>query len=194
MPKSLSIELGRPLGASLLLLGLLCGALGAVWASWADLSAVSDERDAKADLLQRSVTASRRAQLAPASSPADPFVPAETGTLAAAAVDSDLRSLASETGLSLLSSRADAKPDEPGAADAGIGTRIEEQAVMEGQNEALQALLVRLETGTPAVLVDNLSIEPVEVDPAVPGDPVAPRLRVSVTLSAYWRPASPAPK
>lgn len=190
MPKGLSIELGRPLGASLLLLGLLCGGLGAVWASWADLSAAIDERDAKADLLQRSVAANRRAQLAPASPVADPFVSAETATLAAAAVDSDLRALASEAGLSLLSSRAEAKPDEPAAADAGIGTRIEEQAVMEGQNEALQALLVKLETGTPAVLVDNLAIEPADVDPATAGDPQSPRLRLNVTFSAYWRSAA----
>ncbi len=187
-PKNVSVTLGRPLGASLLLGGLLLGALAAVAASWADLSATGDEHDAKAELLQRGVTASRRAQAAPAASAADPFVRADTATLAAAAVDADLRSLAATTGLSLLSSRADAKPDEPAAADAGIGTRIEDQAVVEGQNEALQALLVKLETGTPTVLVDDLAVEPAEVDQAALGDPQAPRLRMTLTLSAYWRP------
>ena len=187
-PKTFSVTLGRPLGASLLMGGLACAALAAVAVSWADLSAATDERDAQADLLERSVAASRRAQVAPAASVADPFVPADTATLAAATVDSDLRALAAATGLSLLSSRADAKPEEPGASDAGIGTRVEDQAVMEGQNEALQALLVKLETGAPAVLIDGLAIEPAEVDGVAAGDPQAPRLRISLTLSAYWHP------
>ena len=187
-PKTLSITPGRPLGASLLLGGLMLVALAAVGASWADLSAAGEERDAKAELLQRSVAASRRAQVAPRAPTADPFVPADTATLAAAAVDAQLRALASEAGLSLLSSRADAKPDEPGTASAGIGTRIEGQAVVEGRNEALRALLVKLETGLPTVLVDDLAIEPAEADQAALGDPQAPRLHMSLTLSAYWQP------
>lgn len=187
MPRTPSITLGPPLGASLLLGGFLLVALAAIAASWADLSATGDEHDAKAELLQRGVAASRRAQAAPGPSAADPFVRADTATLAAAAVDADLRSSAATAGLSLLSSRADAKPDELGAADAGIGTRIEGQAVVEGRNEALQALLVKLETGTPTVLVDDLAIEPAEVDQASLSDPQAPRLRMSLTLSAYWR-------
>ncbi len=193
-PKNFSITLGRPIGASLLFGGLACAALAAVAVSWVGLSAASEERDAQADLLERSVAASRRAQIAPTLSAADPFVPADTATLAAAAIDSDLRSLATAAGLTLLSSRADAKPDEPGAADAGVGTRVEDQAVIEGRNEALQTLLVRLETGTPTVLVDDLAIEPAEVDGAVAGDPQAPRLRISLTLSAYWRPGRLAAK
>ncbi len=192
-PKAVSITLGRRLGASLLLGGLLLAALAAVAASWADLSATGDEHDAKAELLQRGVAASRRAPAA-AAPVADPFVRADTATLAAAAVDADLRSLAATAGLSLLSSRADAKPDEPAAAAAGIGTRIEDQAVVEGQNEALQALLAKLEAGSPSVLVDDLAVEPAEVDQAALGDPQAPRLRMSLTLSAYWRPGSAAVK
>ena len=92
-------------------------------------------------------------------------------------------------GLALLSSRADAKPEEAGtAAGAGLGTRIEVQATVEGQNEALQRLLLALETGTPTVLVDALAVEPAQTDGAGVGDPRSPKLRATLTLSAYWRP------
>lgn len=185
------VTLGRPLGASLLLGALLLAALGAVGASWADLSSATEERDAKAELLARSVAASQRARAAPAVPAADPFVHADTATLAAAAVDSDLRTRAAAAGMSLLSSRADAKPDEPGTSGAGIGTRIEDQAVLEGQNGALQALLVAIETGTPAMLVDDVAVEPAEQDGAALGDAQQPRLHVTLTLSAYWRPGQP---
>lgn len=176
--------LGRPLGASLLLCGLLVAAAAAVGASWADLSGARDERDAGAALLERGVAASRRAQAKPATADgADPFVVADTGTLAAASLDAAVRSLATAAGVSLLSSRADEKGAEP-----GIGTRIEDQAVIEGRNEALQAVLVRLETGSPTVLVEDLAMEPAEVDQGAGVDPQDPRLRVSLTLTAFWRP------
>ena len=119
---------------------------------------------------------------------------AAAATLAAAAVDADLRARASAAGLALPSSRAEAKPDDPGGGPSGPGVRIEDQAVVEGKNEALQALLIALETGLPTVLVDDLAIEPATVDGPAGGigalgdDPQAPRLHVSLTLSAYWRP------
>ena len=188
-PRNVVITVARPLGASLVLGALVLLALAAIGASWADLSSAGEERDAKADLLARSITASRRTRTAPAPPAADPFVTGDSATLAAAAVDSDLRSRAVAAGLSLQSNRADAKPEEPaGAAGSGIGIRIEDQAVVEGRNEALQALLVGLETGTPVVLVDELAIEPAEADAATSGDPQSPRLRMSLTLSAFWRP------
>ena len=185
--RNFSITLGRPLGATLLFGGLSLVGLFAVGASWADLAAVTEERDAKADLLERSVAAGRRAALQPAAvAVTDPFVVADTATLAAAGVDADLRALALSCGLSLRSSRAEAKPDEPGAT-GGIGTRIEDQAIVEGQNDALQALLVKLHAGTPVVIVDDLAIEPAEAEQATLSDPQAPRLRMSLTVSAYWR-------
>ena len=191
MSRDIGITLGRPLGAALLLGGLLATGLGAVAAQWAELSAAVEERDAKADLLVRSVAASRRAALqSPAAASADPFVTADTATLAAAKVDADLRALAGASGLSLRSSRAEAKAEEPQGAEGGIGTRIEVQAAVEGSNEALGALLSRLETAAPTVLVDAIAIEAAETDPGA-GTEVgaAPRLRANLTLSAYWRPA-----
>lgn len=193
------VTLGRPLGASLLFAGLVLVGLGAAAASWADLSAATEERDAKAELLARGVAVSRRVEAARAAPAADPFVAGDTSTLAAAAVDSDLRALAVASGLSLLSSRAEAKAEaaagEAGAGaagGAGLGTRIEDQAVVEGSNEALQALLVALETGLPTMLVDDLAVEPAATEAvAAGGDAQAPRLHASLTLSAYWRPGKP---
>lgn len=188
--RNLSITLGRPLGATLLFGGLSLVGLFAVGASWADLATATEERNAKADLLERSVAAGRRAAIRPAAAAVtDPFVVAETATLAAAGVDADVRALAQSCGLSLRSSRADAKPDEPGTPSA-IGTRIEDQAIVEGQNDALQAMLVKLHAGMPVVIVDDLAIEPAEAEQTPLSDPQAPRLRMSLTVSAYWR-ASP---
>ena len=177
-----SIEVGRPLAASLILLGLLIVAGSAVAVAWTDLSTAVEERDATADMLARSVDAGRRAGLAAGSArPADPFVAAESETLAASAVETAVRSTVLDAGSSLLSSRAEVKPPE-----GDIAGRIEAQAVIDGSNDALQAILLKLETGSPLMLVDDLSIVPADE----PGDPQAPRLRMSVTLSAFWRKAA----
>ena len=182
----MSITLGRPLAASLLLVGLVLLAVGGVAASWADLASAVDERDAQGELLARSVAASRRLALSPtAEHRTDPFVEADSQTLAAAQIDALIRSVADDNNGAVLSSRSEAKPDE-----AGIGGRIEAQAVIEGQNEALQSVLLKLEGGDPVILVDALSLEPAEV-PAegTPVDPQAPRLRMTLTLGAYWKAA-----
>ena len=188
MSRGFAVTLGRPLGAALLLGGLLATGVVAVAAQWAELSAAVEERDAKADLLVRSVAASRRAALrSPAAATVDPFVTADSATLAAARVDAGLRALAVTSGLSLRSSRAEAKLDEAQAVEAGIGTRIEVQAAVEGSNEALGALLSRLETAFPTVLVDAMTVEAAEAEQGAPADAGAPRLRATLTLSAYWR-------
>ena len=132
-----------------------------------------------------SVAASRRAKLDGAGPTApDPFLVADTATQAAAKLDATMRDLALSSGTSLMSSRAEVKPDE-----VGLGTRIELQAVIEGQNEALQSVLLKVETGGPTVLVDGLALEPVEVEAGMATDPQSPRLRMTLTLSGYWRPA-----
>ncbi len=183
----MTLTLGRPLAAALLLGSLLTVAVAAVAASWADLASASDERDAMADLLARGVAASKRAALTPAdAATADPFVEASSETLGAARVDALVRATAVEAGCAVLSSKAEVKPDE-----SGIAGRIEVQSVVEGKNDALQATLLRLETGAPTLLVDALTIEPVEASTALPGDLQEPRLRMQLTLAAYWKPAQP---
>lgn len=179
--------LGRPLASSLLLAALVAGAGFAAAAAWADLSTALEEREVGADLLSQTAAAGRRAG-APEGAAAEPslFVEADSDTLAAAKVDAAVRSLAAGAGDTVLSSRAEVKHE-----DGAPGDRIEVQAVIEGGNDALQALLFQLEAGAPLVLVDAATIHPVEAA----GDPQAPTLRASLTLSAYWRtgpkPASP---
>ena len=149
-------------------------------------AAAGDERDAKGELLTRSVAASRRLALSPAAEhQTDPFVEADSQTLAAARIDALIRSVADDNNGAVLSSRSEAKPDED-----GIGGHIEAQAVIEGQNEALQSILLKLEGSDPVILVDALTLEPADVpSDAAPGDPQAPRLRMTLTLGAYWKAA-----
>ena len=183
------VTLGRPLGAALLLGLLALVGLSAVAVGWADLAAATAERDAKADQLERGAAAGRRGGPAKLATPAaDPFVAADSPTLAAARVDADLRTLAAASGLSLRASRAEVKPAET-AGTPDPWTRIEVQASVEGQNDALQAFLVKLETGLPVVLVDGLSVEPAEAEAGGAADPQAPRLHASLTLAAFWRPS-----
>ncbi len=180
----MSITLGRPLAASLFLAGMVVLAVGGVAASWADVASAIDERDAQGELLARSVAASRRSALSPAAEQrADPFVEADSQTLAAAQVDALIRSVADDNSGAVLSSRSEAKPDE-----GGIGGRIEAQAVIEGQNEALQSVLLKLEGGDPIILVDALALEAADVpSEGTPADPQAPRLRMTLTLEAFWK-------
>ncbi len=182
----MSVTLGRPLAASLLLAGLTVFTVAAVAVSWAGLASAVDERDAKGDLLARSVAASRRQALSPvAERQTDPFIESDSQTLAAAQLDALIRSVAGDNSGAVLSSRSEAKPDEN-----GIAGHIESQAIIEGQNEALQAILVKLEESDPVILVDALTMEPADSSSdTAPGDPQAPRLRMTVTLGAYWKAA-----
>ncbi len=182
----MSITLGRPLAASLLLSGMVILAVAAVVISWAGLAAGVDERDAKGDLLARSVAASRRQALSPAAErQTDPFLESDSQTLAAAQLDALIRSVAGDNNGAVLSSRSEAKPD-----DDGIGGHIEAQAVIEGQNEALQAILIKLEENDPVILVDAMALEPADSpSDTATSDPQAPRLRMTLTLGAYWKAA-----
>lgn len=171
--------LGRPLASSLLLAALVAAAGFAAVAAWADLSTALEEREVGADLLSQTSAAGRRGGT-PEAIAAEPslFVEADSDTLAAAKVDATVRSLAVSVGDTVLSSRAEVKHE-----DGAPGDRIEVQAVIEGGNDAVQALLFQLEAGAPLVLVDAATIHPVEAG----GDPQSPRLHATLTLSAYWR-------
>ena len=181
----MSITLGRPLAASLLLIGVVLLAGAGVVVSWAGLASAVDERDAQGELLTRGVAASRRLALSPAAEKTDPFVEADSQTLAAARIDALIRSVANDNSGAVLSSKSEAKPDED-----GIGGHIEAEAVIEGQNEALQSILLKLEGSDPVILVDALTLEPADMSSdAAPNDPQAPRLRMTLTLGAYWKAA-----
>jgi general secretion pathway protein M len=79
----------------------------------------------------------------------------------------------------VLSSRAGAKREDKDAAD-----QIEVNASLEGTNDALQDTLFRLESGTPLILVDGLTIRPAEDGSAVAAS--QPRLHAELIIRGYW--------
>ncbi len=177
-----SVELGRPLGATLLLGALLILGGLALAGGWADLSSAEAERDAKADFVSRSVQTVRTDGKAVQVEPSQLHVVADSETLAAAQIDALLRMMVAEAGGSVLSSRAEAKHDEPGQ-----DGRIEVQAVVEATNDALQLLLFRIENGRPAMMVEDLAIQPAASGGAEAVENASPRLHATVTLSAFWQ-------
>ena len=174
------MELARPVAACVVLGALLIvGALGLVGVS-ADLSSAETELQAKAEFVSGSVKAIRN-DAAPGTpeAPVRLFVEADSETLAAAQLDGLVRSTAAETGGSVLSSRADAKHDE-----GGIAGRIEVVAEIEAQNDVLQDILLRLESGAPMLSVESVSIQPVQTSTNAADE--APKLRADVTFAGYW--------
>ena len=155
-----------------------------------DLSSALAERDAKAEFVTRSLRTPRsgQADLSGTGSGTALAVVAESETLAAADLDTLVRSTVVDAGGAVLSSQTEAKHDE-----AGIGGRIEAQAVVEGPIEAVQKAVFRLENGTPLVLVDEIAMQPVEASGGAGGDPQAPTLHATMTLSAYWTAPSTRP-
>lgn len=169
------------LASVLVLAGLLLAA------ALADLSSAIAERDAKAEFAIRSLPASRSGQAGDTgkTEAANLALAAESETLAAADLDTLVRSTFVDAGSAVMSSRTEAKHE-----DAGIAGKIEAQVVVEGPIEALQQALVRLENGTPLVLIDEISMQPVEASGMPGSEPQAPILHATLTLTAYWA-ASP---
>lgn len=174
--------LGRPFAASLLFCSLVGFGGFLLATAMGNLESARDERVAKA-ALAASLRA-RRPLLLRDGSPhprQSLFVAADSETQAAARVDDLIRSVASNAGASVLSSRAEGKPDR-----SPVGLRIESQAVIEGNIEALQAILFRLETGAPVLLVNDLSVQPAETSTGGAENREAPLLRAALTLEAFW--------
>lgn len=181
----MSVTLGRPLAATLLLIGLLLAAALTLATEVANLWAAQDEHDAKADFIARIRPVGRPGGL-PIHNPMTSLgVLAESETLAAASVDALVRSAVVEAGGAVLSSQAEVKHDSDGPPG-----RIEVQAVIQGKIEAVQAVLYRFESGAPMILVDRLELAPGEAQQT---DPQAPLLQASLTLSAFWEPRRDAP-
>lgn len=177
-----SLELGRPLAATLLLGAMVTLAALALAGGWADLSSAEAERDAKADFVSRSVQAVRAEEKTGTREPVQLHVVANSETLAAAQVDALVRATVAQAGGSVLSSRADAKHDEEGPEG-----RIEVQAVIEAPNDALQSLLLKIESGKPMMLIEDASIQPASSGGADAAENTAPRLHATLTLSAFWQ-------
>ena len=119
----------------------------------------------------------------PTAAPPAAFLDASTPGLASAQLQSYLGQLAVDKNASLVSSGGEAarRDDEP------YTVRI--QATLDMNLQSLRALLYQLESGTPYVFVDALSVQPIN---AAAGRSVEdPVLRTTLSLRALWRGGAP---
>lgn len=114
--------------------------------------------------------------------PPTAFLEAPTPGIASAKLQAYLAQLAELQHAGLISSGSDAaKPDE--ASDT-----IKIQATLEMNTKALRAVLYQLETGTPYVFVDALTLQPASTTGGRVDDPL---LRATINLRSFWRRATP---
>lgn len=142
----------------------------------AQLARLVDAERLAAELPQ--LRAAARARTAPAG----PGLAGATDSLAEADLQTRLRSLAEAAGLVVTSAESQlaAGPGRPaGSVAVAVG--------LSGPLSALQRYLHRIETGSPAMVVDRLAIEPAATDAAAPG-PAA--LRIALTVRAQRSPPS----
>jgi general secretion pathway protein M len=111
--------------------------------------------------------------------PPNAFLDASTQGLASAQLQSYLAQLAGDPRASLVSSGGEAaKRDD-------LPDTIRLQATLDMNLKALRAVLYRLESGTPYVFVDALTVQPVG---ATAGRAVEdPLLRTNLSLHSFWR-------
>jgi general secretion pathway protein M len=111
--------------------------------------------------------------------PPTAFLDASTQGLASAQLQSYLAQLAGDQRANLVSSGGEAAKRD----DAPDTIRL--QVILDMDVKALRAMLYQLESGTPYVFVDALTIQPVG---AVAGRAVEdPLLRTTLSLHAFWR-------
>jgi general secretion pathway protein M len=160
---------------------ILCVGLIAVSAQrYADAAQMLAERS---ELLQRLEAALPRAAAASAGkhpdAPAAAFLDAQTSGLAGAQLQAYVSRLIAGPQAVLISSALQ-PPDQKDTPDA-----IRLQATLDISPAALQGLLYKLETGTPYVFIDQLTVQP----PGATGQRSGsePLLRAVVALHAMWR-------
>jgi general secretion pathway protein M len=182
-----ALEIGRPIGAVLVLAAVLIGLLVTYWLAGSSLSALQSNYNARQDLVdtlrKRRISTGIALHRAGAGH-ADPFLSAPTETLAASALDDNIRRIANASNGTVVSSHPVVDHDSQSP-----GNRIEIKAVIDGKIDALQALLFQLETGTPLVFVDELSLE-VRNDSIDGGAGTNPDVHMAATFVAYWKSAT----
>jgi len=109
------------------------------------------------------------------------FLNAPTSGLASAQLEAYLAQLASAQQASVVSSGV-----EQANKDAPENVRV--QATLDIRYDALQTLLYQLETGTPYVFVDLLTLQPASASQLQSNDSI---MKVTVSLRALWRQAQP---
>jgi general secretion pathway protein M len=151
---------------------------GALQTRSSALQRLDEQRDQLAALEARSrPAANRRAQTRNLPAPAIAFLDAPTSGLATAQFQAYLSELVAGQHAVLVSSGAPADRDDKSDA-------IKLQISLNATLSALQALLYRLESGTPYVFVDALLMQPGGSGERAAADPL---LKVNLTVHAFWR-------
>jgi general secretion pathway protein M len=158
---------------------LLTCLLGIIFSlqSWSSAaSELSERREALSRLEARArsgITASRKTGAAPAAA----FLDAATPGIATAQLQAHLSRLAGTHRAKLISYGAEPAQRE----DAAEFVRV--QATVEIAHSALQALLYEVESSTPYVFIDSLTVAP----PGTQRPGADPTLRLTLGLHALWR-------
>lgn len=115
----------------------------------------------------------------PTAAPPAAFLDATTPSLASAQLQSYLGQLAGDQNASLVSSGGEAAKRD----DAPDTIRV--QATIDLSLQSLRAVLYQLESGTPYVFVDAMTVQPIN---ATAGGAIEdPMLRTTLNLRALWR-------
>jgi general secretion pathway protein M len=162
--------------AFVLLLVALVSVTGISLQSRADAGRESSERR---EMLSRLEARLRASAGRPTAAPPAAFLDASTPGLASAQLQSYLGQLAGDKNASLVSSGGEAAKRD----DAPDTVRI--QATLDLNMRSLRAVLYQLESGTPYVFVDALSVQPVNATAG--GSIEDPLLRTTLSLRALWR-------
>ena len=164
------------------LVALVLGCALAVAISIGSRSAALQEFAERQEMLSRLQVEVKRhpdshARLIAGKAPAAAFIDAPTAGLASAQLQAYIEHVAAGQRATLISSGADsaARDDAPDA--------IRLQATLELNLKSLQALLYQLESGTPYVFVDTLTVQP-STATARGEDPT---LRLTIGVRALWR-------
>jgi general secretion pathway protein M len=182
--KSGQFELGRSVGAVIVLTSILVGLLTVYWLAANSLNALQMNyiaREELLDVLQRRSEKAGVAMRLGSSGTQDPFLFAPTETLAASTLDDEIRRVASEANGTVVSSHPEVDHDNESA-----GNKIEIKAVIDGKIDALQDILFRLETGRPMVFVEEISLETRSDSIDGSGAGADPAVHMAATFVAYW--------
>lgn len=183
-----TITLDRRIAAPTIIASMLGASIFYAALAQEQLDAARAERDSKLELLSRlSGNTASRTGTAPTTSAMAPdmlFVVAETSTTAAAEVDRLVRAVVVKANGTIQSTQTSIEQ----ATDVSA-KRIEIQAIIEGELETIQRMLVNIETGTPLMFIDDITLQPIERQTTKRGKPQTPPLQASLTLSAFWRAA-----
>jgi hypothetical protein len=140
---------------------------------------LAERRDALTHLLARARSGTEARRRTVTTAPAAAFLDASTSGLAAAQLQAYLSQVAANQSAILISYGVDQSHRE----DSPDSLRV--QANLDVSQKAIQGLLYQLESQTPYVFVDAMSVQPVGT--AALGAAQDATLRITLSLRAFWR-------